>query len=499
MKNTIFFVLLLFSLSLSAQFNGGNEDGFSNLKLAGVVLNNQTLYCSGGAEDGFFMAEYTGYAYDPDFAFNGGSNDGQSMAKMLPAGPINNQQIYCSSGNEDGFDFEDFSGNAFPVSIAVSGGTGDGFTTTLLSSVINNQAFYCSSGNDDGFSWAEFEGFGYVPLAYKGGHSDGFSFLKLSSFMFEMNMFAGGNGDGGNNDLLIDQYLGYGIWKGITNQDWDEASNWAYNTIPGATNTVTIPSSCTYYPLLDDRLSINGIVTAFRAKRLDIMSGATITTQDLVYIAGELNVWGTFNSESSSDRLVRIYNGGSVKIDSSGSMLIGKQTSGPAITDLAVYSGGSLFIKDGTLEIDDQLNILNGGKLEMEDGLLYTHKYGEGSNLDGYFNLAPLYIAAGATGGIYGGQLKVSGRLYTYGPAIQLMEPAFVFGDNSILIVKPGDIPNQHDCELETVNGVSLGGLKIENGKKLILKSDLTVRTSLEVQEGAELEVEGWNELTIGD
>ncbi|MCG8804102.1 T9SS type A sorting domain-containing protein [Tenacibaculum finnmarkense] len=62
-------------------------------------------------------------------------------------------------------------------------------------------------------------------------------------------------------------------WTGTTDNDWDKTSNWSTNTIPTASNVVTIPSELTNYPTASSAVTCNS---------LTIESGATFIPQSTV-------------------------------------------------------------------------------------------------------------------------------------------------------------------------------------------------------------------------
>jgi len=158
-------------------------------------------------------------------------------------------------------------------------------------------------------------------------------------------------------------------------------------------------------------------------------------------------------------------------------------------------------MRDGVLEIDDQLNVLRGGKLEMEGGELFAHKFGEGSPIgDTWSDKSPLYIEMGASGSVSGGSIMITGKpSATALSAIQIDEPTFTFTGNSVLEVRSGVSTNLYSCGISTASGVSLNKLRVKDGKKLIINSDVVISSDLEVQAGSELEILGGNNLSVGN
>ena len=446
-------LILLFPLLLFAQFKGGRADGFVMSTNSGEPLVDQAEYCEGGSYDGFSLS----------------TNLGE---------PLNIQSEYCDGGTDDGFAVAIHNGEPFNSQLGYcSGGLMDGFAKSSSGSTLNVQADYCSGGGFDGFSKSVFEDYIYNALIFSGGANDAFSFSSSG-----------------------DTALGYGIWVGAYTNGWNFRFNWKHFTKPLTTSNVTIPSGCNYYPRLIDTITVNYPGGFYVARRIDILSGGVLNTHSAVLVNGEVNVWGAFNSETSIDTLIKIGDGGIVTIDSSGTMLLGQRTADSALTDLMIKDGGHLILHNGTLEIDDQLNIMNGGTLEMDDGILLVHKYGEGSPIGTGGNYSPVYVEAGAISNITGGSFRVVGKPSASSiSAVQINEPGFSFGGINRFVVRYGDSPNHYDCEISAVPGVSFSTIRVMDNKKLIVKSDLHISTLLRIKPGAEVELETGNTITISD
>lgn len=96
----------------------------------------------------------------------------------------------------------------------------------------------------------------------------------------------GGNGGGTGS--------GY-TWTGNSSTDWNTASNWSGNTVPGNTDDVTIPSGKSRYP------NLNSNSTYYYCKDLTIQSGASVTLNSS---SAKLRVYGNI---SNSGTLVANY------------------------------------------------------------------------------------------------------------------------------------------------------------------------------------------------
>src|SRR5664279_906645 len=93
-------------------------------------------------------------------------------------------------------------------------------------------------------------------------------------------------------------------WDGSTNTDWNTASNWSTNAVPGSASTVTIPNTPNK-PVLGSNVTVIAISMA-AGSALDF-NGFTLTVNGSFNFAGAtLN-----NSNAGSDIVIDITNSGS--------------------------------------------------------------------------------------------------------------------------------------------------------------------------------------------
>ena len=151
-------------------------------------------------------------------------------------------------------------------------------------------------------------------------------------------------------------------WTGKESSSYNDSNNWKVGNVNFNTNwpteivTVTIPSNCTYYPVVDGDFVINLDEGDFKCRKLIIMEGAKITTKGLVKVNGNVDVQGTWYHHTNSDIIVT--NNGQINIDN-GTVVCG--SSDEHESDLKL--NGSLFVNDGTLSISDSLSIAESGDL----------------------------------------------------------------------------------------------------------------------------------------
>ena len=84
------------------------------------------------------------------------------------------------------------------------------------------------------------------------------------------------------------------IWLGGTNTDWNTATNWCSNTVPSATNNVTIPSDLVYQPVIG--------ASGASCKNLTIAVGATLTVDgsNQLTVKGNIVNNGTLKTNTST-------------------------------------------------------------------------------------------------------------------------------------------------------------------------------------------------------
>ena len=527
MKKFFLFILLaLIFLRGSAQFYGGTGDGFARLTISAVTLNTQTGYCSGGNGDGFGILLINGISGNVPLLYcSGGSADGFARSAMttgsintqslycsggiadgfarsaMTTGSINTQSPYCSGGNADGFGDGSYSGIQFSPSSFCSGGDADGFSDSRLTSqTLNSQVTYCSGGNGDGFNMTSFSGtFSSAAVYCSGGNGDGFSGnLTHTSVNSQPLYCAGGNADGFSFGSGNSIPLGTGLWTGLESTAWTTAGNWKNNSIPDATINVTIPAGCPNYPVLAGTLTINNTGGAYNAKRLDITDGASLTNTGALYAYGVVNISGSFIASNASSNTQRIFSGGEIIVNSTGNARFGNQSSGTGYCDVLVNSGGSLEVYDGTVDIDDQLNIMSGGNLTMTGGLLFIHKFGYGSAYSSSYP-GSFYVASGATGSVSGGTVKVAGKAsvgsYT---SVNINSSSFSFMGTAALVFTDGVTITSDDVDLKTVAGCPLEGLTIDKPDRIVsIISDAVINGNVTIGQGSRLKISPGSVITV--
>jgi hypothetical protein len=497
----LLFVFPFIILHGSAQFYGGKGDGSARVAISGVTFNTQTSYCSGGNSDGFTVLKLAGTSgFVPSIYCSGGNADGFAFSP-LTSSPLNTQSSYCSGGNADGFGHAPWSGIQFTPALFCSGGNADGFGYAYLTSVnMNTQTVYCGGGTYDGFGLSAWSGTMSSPVAFcSGGNGDGFGYILVHTPVNTQPAYcSGGNADGFSLGSASSIQTGTGIWTGLTSNSWSATGNWKNLVVPDATINVTIPAGCPNYPSLAGTLMINNTGGAYNAKRLDIADGASVTNTGALYAYGVVNISGNYVANNSGSNTQRAYSGGEIIVNPTGVVRFGNQTSGTGLCDLQVNSGGSFKLLGGTVDVDDQLNIMGGGNFTMTDGILFIHRFGNGSAYSVSYP-GSFYVESGASGSVSGGTLKVAGKAtvgsYT---SVSLNSPSFSFSGNAYLEFTDGVMINSDDVDLKTASGGILQNLTIDRPQRIVsIISNTVINGEISIEPESWLTISPGSSVTV--
>jgi hypothetical protein len=270
--------------------------------------------------------------------------------------------------------------------------------------------------------------------------------------------------------------------------------------VPDTGFHVTIPSGCSWYPVLSGTLAIKSPEGSYSCKNLLILAGGSIHNSGELSLSGEMNVSGVYIATNNTDNTQNIYASGILLVDSAGMVKLGNQTSGDGYCDLVIHGGGTLIVHKGTLDIDDQLNVNAGGTFNMTKGTVFVNKFGKGSDYD-ITNPGAFYIAPGASGIISGGIIKVCGKTTTDTlTAINIGSPGFDFTGTSTLEMVHGDNPVHYDADIKTVPGATLQNLVINKTDKTVrITSDVSVNGKIVITPQSTLRVMPGNTVTVAD
>ncbi len=125
--------------------------------------------------------------------------------------------------------------------------------------------------------------------------------------------------------LTVTDTFGGGItWEGSTNTDWNTNSNWSGSSVPTSSDNVTISSSASNWPSIDNSLSSPALCSD-----LTIETGAEMTILDNagLSVSGDITNNGTFNINSSAS--------------GEGSLLVSGSLSGTGTYNVQRYLSGS--------------------------------------------------------------------------------------------------------------------------------------------------------------
>lgn len=153
--------------------------------------------------------------------------------------------------------------------------------------------------------------------------------------------------------VILDQdQTGIGLWQGSENSNWFNCLNWNRGVVPNITVDVTLPSSATNQPVIDNTN------TAY-ARSLNIQTGATLTMEanSNFHIAADWTNNGTFNPGN-----------GTVAFVGSNDQQIVDILSTPTFYNLKINTNNNSkvqIINDQGLFVNNQLN-LESGILRLE-------------------------------------------------------------------------------------------------------------------------------------
>ncbi len=305
-RNITILLLLLNSIVASAQYKGGNGDGYA-------VASNSTFL------DGTELSQIYSGGFDDGFSFN-------STAAFLNGTSLS---TFYGGGFSDGFSND---GNATfldgsLLATIFSGGNDDGFSSyanaSFLDGSLLSQLF--SGGVSDGFNFSNSSSFldgTTLASLYSGGNADGFSENTNSQFLNGTNLAvftSGGAGDGFSEDgaFLVSTDLAYALWIGITSTNWHTGSNWYSGDVPTTTD-VQIDGAPVNQPIISNNvatldlgiqtgaivkveagkaLSVTGTLTIADAEGLILKSSSSSTGYAQLLVTGTQNGAGTIKGE----------------------------------------------------------------------------------------------------------------------------------------------------------------------------------------------------------
>ena len=152
---------------------------------------------------------------------------------------------------------------------------------------------------------------------------DGWNISETGTPTEEYNLFALNSNDSGNNKNWNFPGMNY-LWKTTaTSTDWNTASNWEQNSIPGKGAVIEIPAGCAKYPELTTELNLNasygspaveykGKITIAANAKFDLadqkLTTGEIINNGLVSLKGSQAIIGTMkNGEDGQKGTVEYY------------------------------------------------------------------------------------------------------------------------------------------------------------------------------------------------
>lgn len=198
MKKLLLFFLLSYSLTLTAQYHGGFQDGYA------LVFSSQENVT-------------------PNI-FNGGGNDGFSF--LLSTTQNQSAGIYTGGSNDGFHSIIVTQQNTIPG--IYTGGINDGFSVIKVPFQNSIPGIY-TGGAGDGFALTVQNLQNATPNIFTGGVNDGYNMILSPLQNQTLNIFTGGANDGWSTAshstyAIVYEFIGVG--------NWDIPSNWKNNVIP---------------------------------------------------------------------------------------------------------------------------------------------------------------------------------------------------------------------------------------------------------------------------
>ena len=154
-------------------------------------------------------------------------------------------------------------------------------------------------------------------------------------------------------------------WIGLTNSDWNTASNWACGYIPEIDTNVLIPAGTLYEPVLESG-------DFGKVKNISVENGALLTIiSNTLQVSGIISSVGNIDASSGSLEVL-----GSAAIDIPANSFLNNQVKNLTINNISGVSllgdleiSGTLFLKNGNLNSNSFLTLIsNSDKTALIDG-----------------------------------------------------------------------------------------------------------------------------------
>ena len=153
----------------------------------------------------------------------------------------------------------------------------------------------------------------------------------------------------------------HGVWVGITNTDFNTASNWADNTVPAAGDDIIVNSGATYNPVLSADVTVGSLV--FASGTTLGLGGNTLTVNNEISGGGTLTatatsglalngITGTINFTSGNNTLQNLTLNSGATVTLGSALKIASGTGAGAVT---IGSGATLTTGSNLTLLSDSL------------------------------------------------------------------------------------------------------------------------------------------------
>jgi PKD repeat protein len=270
-----------------------------------------------------------------------------------------------------------------------------------------------------------------------------------------------------------------GLWRGLVSSNWNDSGNWDDGNIPDETLDVTIPYTCTYFPVINQSVSCKHLTIKQHAQitvqsmtltvkgRLSTETNALINNDNgVIKIDGDFLNTGTFNAQTGTVMLSG-YSNCEVKDTSSGPLKFNR---------LIVHKQNNAVITCGNIYIEKELMLVRGaphftGTLAYESNAVLTYACQTDQTMGTELNSStfPSHIHINSPAKIFlpydieiGDSLTISSGFLVIGDFdLHIPENAVLSGhfSNTAMIVTNGDGLLIRDISQPEKLGFPIGGI----------------------------------------
>ncbi|MCB9047155.1 MAG: T9SS type A sorting domain-containing protein [Chitinophagales bacterium] len=302
----------------------------------------------------------------------GFSNGGISEIDIDVDGNNRPYVVYKDWANGNKATVESYTGGNWSV-VGSSGISSNSIGTPTIETDGNNTPYiaYRDDGNNQKATVLSFNGSSWSPVTSAGFSSNTVDYTSIVIDGNNNTIYVGFKDNSVGQKATVMKHNGAApsvtTWTGSTSTDWNTASNWSTNSVPGSSDNVKIPSGKSRYPNLASGTS--------SCKNIEIVSGASVIVNGgTLRIAGSISNSGTFNAENGTI----VLNGTSAQTIPSGAF------SNKTIKNLELNNGSGCSLAD-TIKITDTYTPTSGTLTTNDKFVLKSSPTGTARVAQGYY------------------------------------------------------------------------------------------------------------------